>query len=81
VNRWIEFEREVPIRITFKGRVLPSFYRVDFVCFGEVLVEMKASAQIWPTDLAQMINYLKATRVTGSQRAQFLPPSARGAAR
>jgi GxxExxY protein len=61
-NRDVPFEREVAVRISFKGRVLPSFYRVDFVCFGELLVELKASAQIWTIDQAQMINYLKATR-------------------
>jgi GxxExxY protein len=60
-ERHVPFEREVAIRITFKGQLLPSFYRVDFVCFREVLVELKASAQIWPIDQAQMINYLKAT--------------------
>ncbi len=60
-ERHLPFEREVAIRVTFKGHVLPSFYRVDFVCFGEVLVELKASAEIRPIDQAQMINYLKAT--------------------
>jgi GxxExxY protein len=68
-ERQMPFEREVAIHITFKGRVLPSFYRVDFVCFGQVLVELKASAQIWPIDQAQMINYLKAT---GFQRGLIL---------
>ena len=67
--RQVPFEREVAIHIRFKGRVLPSFYRVDFICFGQVLVELKASAQIWSIDQAQMINYLKAT---GFQRGLIL---------
>jgi GxxExxY protein len=61
-ERNVPFERQVGLRIMFKGRVLASFYRVDFVCFGELLVELKASVQILPIDQAQMINYLKATR-------------------
>lgn len=61
-ERGIPFDRQVGLRIMFKRRVLPSFYRVDFVCFGELLVELKASMQILPIDQAQMINYLKATR-------------------
>lgn len=61
-ERGVPFEREVAAHIAFKGRVLPSFYRVDFVCWGTVLVELKAGAAIWPIDMAQMINYLKATR-------------------
>ncbi len=61
-DRQVPFEREVAVHVAFKGRVLPSFYRVDFVCWGAVLVELKAGAEIWPMDMAQMINYLKATR-------------------
>ncbi len=61
-ERGVPFDREVTLHVRFKGRVLPSFYRVDFVCYGEVLVELKANAQIWPFDQAQVINYLKAGR-------------------
>ncbi len=61
-ERRVPFEREVAVHISFKGRVLPSFYRVDFVCWGQVVLELKAGEQVWPTDLAQMINYLKASR-------------------
>lgn len=61
IARAVPFEREAPLRIFYKG--LPcSFYRVDFVCYGEILVELKATPQISPLDEAQMINYLKAAR-------------------
>ncbi len=58
-ERDIPFEHEVTLRIRFKGRVLHSLYRVDFVCFGDLLVEVKALREITPIELAQMINYLK----------------------
>ena len=43
---------------------MPSFYRVDFVCFEDLLVEVKALHHLTVIDHAQMINYLKAARVT-----------------
>ena len=33
---------ELPIPIRYKQRPLPLGYRADFVCFGDVLVEVKA---------------------------------------
>jgi GxxExxY protein len=34
---------------------------VDFLCYGEVIVELKAVNAFTGTDEAQVINYLKAT--------------------
>ena len=40
-------------------RPLPLGYRADFVCFGDVLVEVKALDGLGPVEQAQVINYLK----------------------
>jgi len=40
--RQVPFNREVVLPVFYKGGKLPSSYRADFVCFGEVLVEIKA---------------------------------------
>ncbi len=61
-ERDIPFEHEVSLRVRFKDRVLHSIYRVDFVCFEDLLVEVKALRQITGLEQAQMINYLKAAR-------------------
>ncbi len=60
-DRSVPFEREVAVRVLYKGRVLRSIYRVDFVCFAQLLVELKAQHEITRVDMAQMVNYLKAT--------------------
>jgi GxxExxY protein len=57
----IPFQREVPFAVEFEGVVLKARYRADFVCFGQVLVELKAHAAPLDADSAQVINYLKAS--------------------
>jgi GxxExxY protein len=49
------------IKISYKGRVLEHEYIADFVCFGEIVVEIKALKQITNIEEAQLLNYLKAT--------------------
>jgi len=54
-------EREVELPIRYKGVSLATRYRVDFVCFGDVLVELKALARLSRTEESQIINYLIAS--------------------
>ena len=61
--RRVPFEREVKLPIVYKGQLLPLGYRADFICFGEVLVELKALGQIGAVEDAQVINYLRAARL------------------
>jgi len=71
----IPFQREKLLHVRYKGGVLPSFYKADFICFASVLVECKAIGQIGKPEIAQTLNYLK---VTGMDRAliiNFAPPS------
>ena len=62
-DRDIEYLRESPMSIDFKGRRLTSIYRPDFVCFARVIVEVKALRALTTREEAQAINYLKATRL------------------
>ncbi len=57
----IPFEREVSLQILYKGEPLKKSYRADFVAFGVVLVEIRASSGLGEADRAQLLNYLKAT--------------------
>jgi GxxExxY protein len=59
--RDIPFVHEVPLPIIYKSKRLETIYKADFVCFGNVLVELKALAQLSGVEHAQIINYLKAT--------------------
>jgi GxxExxY protein len=60
-DRDIPFNSLVPLRIRFKERVLKKTFCADLICFGAVLVELKAMDQITTREEAQVLNYLKAT--------------------
>jgi GxxExxY protein len=57
----VPFKAQPSIEITYKGQPLKKTYQPDFVCFGEIIVEIKALAALSGTEEAQLINYLKAT--------------------
>ena len=56
--RSIPFAPQVPCQIVYKERRLTGFHRIDFVCFNEVVVEVKASSLTGPAEQAQVLNYL-----------------------
>ncbi|MGD9992114.1 MAG: GxxExxY protein [Salinivirgaceae bacterium] len=58
----IPFEREKVLDIEFRGSLLVKKYIADFICFNEVIVELKAADGLTDIDLAQVLNYLKATK-------------------
>lgn len=57
----IPFVPQVELNLTYKGRPLLKRYVPDFVCFGAVIVEIKAVSQLADEHRAQLHNYLKAT--------------------
>ncbi len=60
-HRRIPYSRELKFPVIYKGRQLSCQYRPDFICFGAVIVELKALSQLGPVDESQLINYLKVT--------------------
>ncbi|MBI3092593.1 MAG: GxxExxY protein [Candidatus Tectomicrobia bacterium] len=59
--RRVPYKREFELPVFYKGWRLNTAYRVDFVCFDSVIVEVKALAKLSGTEQAQVINYLKAS--------------------
>ncbi|MEA3310751.1 MAG: GxxExxY protein [candidate division WOR-3 bacterium] len=74
-TRNIPFEREVELPIIYKGTQLATSYRADFICYGSVLVELKAISKIGKVEEAQVINYLKATGLGVGLIFNFASPS------
>jgi len=73
--RTIPFRAEVTLPVTFKGRLLVTSYRADLVCYGEVVVELKALSIIGGTEAAQVLNYLKASGLSRALLLNFGGPS------
>ena len=57
----IPYEREAKLTIMYRGQPLEKKYVADFVCFGKIIVELKAVAALSDAHCAQVTNYLKAT--------------------
>jgi GxxExxY protein len=69
IFRGIPCLREKALPIFYHGKVLDTMYRADFVCFDEIIVEIKALQRLSGIEAAQVINYLKAS---GLNRALLL---------
>ena len=57
----IPFEREKELKIYYDGIELKQTYRADFVCYDNIIVELKAVAQLDDAHRSQVYNYLCAT--------------------
>ena len=59
--RKIPFEQEKVFTVTYKGKVLPKEFRADFVCYNQIIVELKAVSEFAEEHYVQVYNYLKAS--------------------
>jgi GxxExxY protein len=60
-DRGIPFVAQPRLALTYKGRPLKQTYTPDFVCFGKIVVELKAVSALTDEHRAQVHNYLRAT--------------------
>lgn len=67
----IPFGAEVYLPVVFEGHRLSASFRADFVCFEQVIVEIKALATVAGPQHAQVLNYLKGERSRAGAPDQF----------
>ena len=57
----IPFVAQAELVLRYKGECLNQVYKPDFICFGKIIVEIKAVKELSDEHRAQVYNYLKAT--------------------
>ena len=57
----VPFQSQTILNLAYKGKPLKASYKPDFICFGEIILEIKAVKQLNDAHRAQVHNYLKAT--------------------
>lgn len=60
-KRGIPYEKEKELKVFYDGQELKQTYRADFVCYGNIIVELKAVSELDNSHRSQVYNYLKAT--------------------
>ena len=60
-HRGIPFEREKRFDVYYRDQNLDSQYIADFVCYGKIIVELKAVSELTDVHKAQVRNYLTIT--------------------
>lgn len=61
--RKILFERQKELDIYYKDYLIPRKYRADLLVEGKIIVDIKATSGLTEIDEAQILNYLRATRL------------------
>jgi GxxExxY protein len=59
--RGIPFEPQKNLKLYYKGRLLKKEYTPDLLCFGKLIVDLKAIDRLSGKEESQILNYLKAT--------------------
>ena len=62
-RRDITFASQVGFAVEYDGEPLHLTYRADFVCYDALSVEIKALSSLGPIEEAQVLNYLKVSRL------------------
>lgn len=60
-EKHIPWEREKMLKMYFHGVELEKTYKADFVCFDDIIVELKAVSELLSEHRAQLFNYMRIT--------------------
>ena len=73
-ERGISYSQEHKIPITYKGFELGKPYFADFLCFNEIIVELKCIKMLTQREQAQVLHYLSATACKRALLINFATP-------
>jgi GxxExxY protein len=59
----IPFQELKPLEIQYKDIVLEKMYIADFVCYDQIILELKVAKSLCDEHYSQVLNYLNATKL------------------
>jgi GxxExxY protein len=62
-RRGIPFQTTQALHLSYRGVRLKQTYIPDFICYDQIIVELKAVRETTPEHRSQVLNYLKATKL------------------
>jgi GxxExxY protein len=74
----ISFVAQPELSLSYKGRTLKQTYKPDLICFGSVLVELKAVSQLADEHRAQVDQLSSCHRPSGRLAREFRSSSQGG---
>ncbi len=76
INQQIPFHKEKRLEVHYKGQKLDKYYIADFICYDNIILEIKATEGLIDEYIAQVLNYLKATNYKLGLLVNFSTPKA-----
>ncbi|MEA2738661.1 MAG: hypothetical protein QOH05_1968 [Acetobacteraceae bacterium] len=70
----IPFERQVAVPAVYKGMSMPMGFRADLLVDNTIILEIKAVAALLPTHEAQLLTYLRMSRIRVGLLMNFHAP-------
>ena len=70
----IPFASQYPLSLYYKGELMQTKYYADFLCFNKIIVEIKAVDTLLPEHEAQLLNYLRVSRLHVGLLINFKKP-------
>lgn len=73
-KRKIPYRKEQLLEIYYKDALLGKKYYADFLCYDQIIVELKACSGLTDQHIAQALNYLSALKLNLAILINFGPP-------
>ncbi len=70
----IPYTREKRLEIFYKETLLEKKYYADFLCYDQIVVELKATSSLADEHIAQALNYLSALKLRMALLVNFGSP-------
>lgn len=71
----IPYQKELSFHPIYKGKIMDSLYRLDFLINNDVILELKAVSELTDDHRAQLFNYMHLRQPIGGILVNFAPKS------